>query len=1004
MNLKSILILAFIALSGTITAQIPSLRTTGSSENQEVYLQSLDIKTEVTGTIGTTTFTMTFKNRTGKILEGELTFPLPEGVTVSSYALDINGKMRQAVPVEKAKATRVFEEIEQRRVDPGLLERVEGNNFRTRIYPIPANGTRTITIGYEQELPVTNGKLTFRLPMDYKEAIDHFSLTSTVWQSWGKPQVEESPENALSFDKEGNNYVASYRRENFRPERSLVFSLPVSESIPQVLMQPASGSHYFLASCSIQPKQRKKQWSDQLGIIWDVSLSGLQRNISQELELLDIIIKEKKNLTVQLYLLNNKFKQTGTFRIQNGNWRELRSILEKTDYDGGTDYTLIKPEKLSAQEILFFSDGLSSLGKPDIVIPDHSRKQIHCIVSSPRADYSSLNRIASRSGGKFINLNASSPEEVRTELTTESFRFLGIRKPNSVTEVYPSLPVPVRENFSIAGIVSEYKAEITLLFGYGSQVELEQKIMLDATRGHSGGNIYRMWAQKKISELDMDYERNKEELSELGMQFGIVTRNTSLIVLETLQDYITYGITPPEELLPQYNQWRKSERERQLQQEQNLLATAKRAAEVLKQWWNTDFKPVQPKYPKPDKVASAQRVAPQQPAASVATITSDDMIQEETEIMDFGDSDELMKRPAYIPEAALYVDESIDVEESVELEETVVISGFAMRKEKSRPTNQPRPLPASKDPQPIIRKIEIKQDSEYMKLLTGDLNNDYRKYLDIRSEYITTPTFYFDMANWFFEHNDKEKALTILTCVADMELENASLFRLLGYRLKEYGEYAAAVYICKKVIEWRPMEPQSYRDYALLLADTGEKQAALDSLYSLLIKSYGNNISSRSRGIEEVVVTELNQLIAGNRLSTSQIDTSLIKAMPVDIRVVMNWNMNSTDIDLHVTDPTGEQCSYKHKQTQLGGRISQDIRQGYGPEQFMLKKAVKGKYEVFVNYFGDSQVKAEGPSTIMLEVYTHYGSKQQQRQIICLQLSKQRNQKDGLVKVAEFEF
>ena len=30
--------------------------------------------------------------------------------------------------------------------------------------------------------------------------------------------------------------------------------------------------------------------------------------------------------------------------------------------------------------------------------------------------------------------------------------------------------------------------------------------------------------------------------------------------------------------------------------------------------------------------------------------------------------------------------------------------------------------------------------------------------------------------------------------------------------------------------------------------------------------------------------------------------------MPVDLRIVMNWNMNNTDIDLWVTDPNEEKC------------------------------------------------------------------------------------------------
>jgi len=132
------------------------------------------------------------------------------------------------------------------------------------------------------------------------------------------------------------------------------------------------------------------------------------------------------------------------------------------------------------------------------------------------------------------------------------------------------------------------------------------------------------------------------------------------------------------------------------------------------------------------------------------------------------------------------------------------------------------------------------------------------------------------MANWFYTHKDKET-------------------RLLGYRFKEYGEYSLQKYVCQKVIQWRPMEPQSYRDYALALADNGETQAALDSLYEMLKKPYSSNITARSSGIAEVAVTEINRLIAKNPgLNTSKIDKSILMNIPVDIRVVINWNKNMT--------------------------------------------------------------------------------------------------------------
>src|SRR5690606_7297692 len=139
-------LLLFIVAAAKAQMPVLKVKTTAATETS-VSLQKLNIDVQIIGNIATTTMTMTFYNNSSSVLEGELTFPMPDGVSISRYALDINSKMREAVPVEKAKATEVFESIERRRVDPGLLEKVEGNNFRTRIYPLPAKGTRTIIVG-----------------------------------------------------------------------------------------------------------------------------------------------------------------------------------------------------------------------------------------------------------------------------------------------------------------------------------------------------------------------------------------------------------------------------------------------------------------------------------------------------------------------------------------------------------------------------------------------------------------------------------------------------------------------------------------------------------------------------------------------------------------------------------------------------------------------------------------------------------------------------------------
>jgi uncharacterized protein YfaP (DUF2135 family) len=136
-------------------------------------------------------------------------------------------------------------------------------------------------------------------------------------------------------------------------------------------------------------------------------------------------------------------------------------------------------------------------------------------------------------------------------------------------------------------------------------------------------------------------------------------------------------------------------------------------------------------------------------------------------------------------------------------------------------------------------------------------------------------------------------------------------------------------------------------------------------------------------------------------LDLSRIPRKLLTNLPVDMRVVLNWNQNNTDIDLWVTDPDNERCFYGHRFTAMGGRISHDFTNGLGPEQFLLKKAVKGRYKVEVNYYGDRQVKLAGETTLMVEVYTNYGLPQQKRHLVTLQLKPGSK---GAVYVGDFDF
>ncbi|GGH12924.1 VIT domain-containing protein [Pedobacter zeae] len=1006
---KTLLVLPLLLVVFFANAQMPTLKVqqAGTAEQKEaVKLKKLDIDVQITGNIATTVMTMTFHNNSNRILEGELTFPMPEGVSISRYALDINGKMREAVPVEKAKGTEVFESIERRRVDPGLLEKVEGNNFRTRIYPLPANGSRTIMVGYEEELSFNNANvLRYHLPLDYNQAIEKFTLKTTVFESVIKPELGEQPDGSFDLKANGNTYAGEINKTNYQPRTGLTINLPKRNNLPEVQMQKASSGYYFLVNVFPKMEYRNRKWANRIGLIWDVSLSGLQRNTDKEMALLDLIIKQKQNLTIQLGLVNNGFKNAGTFVISNGNWSALKDKLQNLVYDGGTNLGAIDAKSIQADEYLLFTDGLSTFGKNTIAL----NKPVHCINTALKADYSTLKYIALKTGGQFINLNSIAVNDAFNQLNQQNLQFLGIKNGNSIRQTYPSMKVNVNGHFSLAGIMSDFNTEFTLQFGFGNTVVAEQTVRLNATEhALSSIDVRRVWAQKKIAELDIQYEENKDDISVLSKQFGIVTRNTSLIVLENLDDYLRYDITPPVELQQDYNAVLKQRRVSLLEQKQDLINAAIAMTKELKTWWNTDFyhkgqEKKKERYPDPD-----QRVAGVEPIGDVTR----------TEVVKAA---EMVVPP--MPQAAAASRDK----ETNQLNEVVVIGYTAQRKSAVAAAvttirgnvsnalegrlagvqvNQNSALrmpPAPAPQQPAILIPEFKSDKDYMKHLAGSPDSAYQAYLKMRSKYISTPMFYFDVANWFYQQKDSVRALTILSNIADLDLENADLYKTLAYKLKQTGNYKDELFITQKVLQWRPMDAQSYRDYALALADNRQYQAALDNLYKVLTQSYNPQIADRDQGIEEIVISEMNNLITkyGNSISTKGIDKRLIQPLPVDVRVVLNWNKNDTDIDLWLTDPTGEKGFYGNSRTKIGGRISNDFTSGYGPEQFMIKKAIKGKYKIEVNYYGDRRINISGPTTVTAEIYTQYATGKQQRKVIVMPLVA--NQGKGNF-VGEFNF
>ncbi|MES2742051.1 MAG: DUF2135 domain-containing protein [Pseudomonadota bacterium] len=91
-----------------------------------------------------------------------------------------------------------------------------------------------------------------------------------------------------------------------------------------------------------------------------------------------------------------------------------------------------------------------------------------------------------------------------------------------------------------------------------------------------------------------------------------------------------------------------------------------------------------------------------------------------------------------------------------------------------------------------------------------------------------------------------------------------------------------------------------------------------------------------------------------SRARTQFVEVNPGKTQP-RLRVVLSWDSDGTDIDLHVVTPDGGHAWYGERVLANGGALDVDVTTGFGPEIFSSPSPQKGNYHVYVNYYGSGE-------------------------------------------------
>lgn len=247
---------------------------------------------------------------------------------------------------------------------------------------------------------------------------------------------------------------------------------------------------------------------------------------------------------------------------------------------------------------------------------------------------------------------------------------------------------------------------------------------------------------------------------------------------------------------------------------------------------------------------------------------------------------------------------------------------------------------------------------------------------------------------------NKDDALRTLSSLVEEQPGDGVLARDVGFSAMEWGMHAQAYHLFRRVAASRPYEPQTYRamaqsamamgntDLAILYFEVGMNggwMPRFGEFKQILALDYLRLLRRIHRGELKANLSAY----AKNRVD--QIASSLRFLGKPDLAIMITWNTDNTDVDLHVLEPTGEECYYSNRETRNGGKITQDVTQGYGPEMYTISGGQKGNYQVRAHYFASDRNRMSARTKVYATIIEGWDTPRERvtEKVVTLELGKQ---------------
>ncbi len=556
---------------GTMTARVPGTTAVVGG----VRLAQHHVRAVVRDSVAQTEVEEVFQNDTDRVLEGRYVFPLPADATISGLTLVVGDKPVEGELVEKKRAAAIFQGIVEDTVrprDPALLEWVSGSKFSLKVFPIPARGSRRLTLRYQQVLTADGPRQAYVYPMSFgaerRTPIDDVSIDVEL-SDGGQPTQAVVPSGyAATVEPTPRSTRVTMRAKASAPDHDFVVSF--GRAAPSATVATSESGFVAVRLRAelpndapvpvFQPKDRvlvidasQSQSAESFAAVKELAL-GMLRSLEPD-EHFALLVCDSACDTLP---------KTGLAPATGQAVAEAKALLKARKPSGSSDLAgalRTAAERVAAGapvQVVYVGDGVASAGEltaPTIAARvrdsfERRRVDLRLFGAGASVDEVTLGGLARALSGSFDNVSSAGSLDEQAEVLIDGLRLPLIVAPTleagDLAELEPRVLPNLRlgEELVVVGKRSSAAPFNVTLRGRlnGAAYTLVRPVSVETTPG-ALPFASRLWAQGRIRELETSGDASStKEIIDFSKRFRVMSRETSWLVLESEQMFAEFGI------------------------------------------------------------------------------------------------------------------------------------------------------------------------------------------------------------------------------------------------------------------------------------------------------------------------------------------------------------------------------------------------------------------------------------------------------------------------------